>query len=244
MWTLLTKEVRGFFTSITGYLVIILYLIANGLIMWVFHGNSNVLDAGYANIDPLFILSPWLFLFLVPAVTMRLFSDEKRMGTIELLLVRPISEMKIVLSKFFAGWILVVLAILPTVVYLISLAKLGNPPGNFDAGAILGSYIGLVFLAAIYTAIGVFASSLSSNQIIAFLIAVLLSFIMYAGFNELAGFAFNGSVHHFVSSLGISYHYSSISRGVIDSRNIIYFISVIVVFLYMTKLVLASRKWR
>ncbi len=244
MWVLFLKEIKAFFSSITGYLVVVLYLIINSLVMWIFHGPTNVLDAGYANLDSLFIISPWVFLFLVPAVTMRLISDEKRMKTLELLLVRPISEFKIVMAKYLAGLVLVLAALLPTMIYLISINRLGNPPGNVDMGAIMGSYIGLFLLAAIYTAIGVFASSLTSNQIISFILAVVLSFVMYIGFDQVAGLFNSGSFLTFTESLGINYHYRSISRGVIDSRDIIYFISVIGVFLLLTKLVLERRKWK
>jgi ABC-2 type transport system permease protein len=212
--------------------------------MWIFHGPTNVLDAGYANLDSLFIISPWVFLFLVPAVTMRLISDEKRMKTLELLLVRPISEFKIVMAKYLSGLVLVLAALLPTMIYLISINQLGNPAGNVDMGAIMGSYIGLFLLAAIYTAIGVFASSLTGNQIISFILAVVLSFVMYIGFDQLSELFSSGTFSTFTESLGINYHYRSISRGVIDSRDIIYFLSVIAVFILLTKLVLERRKWK
>ncbi|MEA3449237.1 MAG: gliding motility-associated ABC transporter permease subunit GldF, partial [Bacteroidota bacterium] len=244
MWTLLQKEIKTFFNSVTGYLVVVLYLVINGLVMWVFHGPSNILDAGYANIDTLFIISPWVFLFLVPAVTMRLISDEKRMKTMELLLVRPISELKIVLAKYLAGLVLVIIALLPTLLYLISVYQLGKVPGNMDMGAIAGSYIGLFFLSAIYTAIGLFASSLTGNQIISFLIAVVLCFVMYIGFEQLSNLAPSGSLNNFIESLGINYHYRSISRGLIDTRDVLYFLSVIGIFIMSTKLVLKSRKWK
>jgi len=244
MWTLLQKEIKTFFSSVTGYLVVVLYLVINGLVMWVFHGPSNILDAGYANIDTLFIISPWVFLFLVPAVTMRLISDEKRIKTMELLLVRPISELQIVLAKYLAGLVLVVIALLPTLLYLISIHELGKVSGNMDTGAIAGSYIGLFFLAAIYTAIGLFASSLTANQVISFVIAVVLCFVMYIGFGELSNLAPGGALNNFIESLGINYHYQSISRGLIDTRDVLYFLSVISIFLMGTKLVLESRKWK
>jgi ABC-2 type transport system permease protein len=244
MWTLLQKEIKSFFSSVTGYLVVVLYLIINSLIMWVFHGPMNVLDAGHANIDTLFIMSPWVFLFLVPAVTMRLISDEKRMRSMELLMIRPISEFQIVFAKYMAGLALVIIALLPTLLYLISIYVLGKVSGNMDAGAIAGSYIGLFFLAAIYTAIGLFASSLTENQIISFMLAVVLCFVMYIGFGELSKLVAGGSFSSFVDSLGINYHYQSISRGVIDTRDILYFLSVISIFILSTKFVLESRKWK
>ncbi|MFP4664353.1 MAG: gliding motility-associated ABC transporter permease subunit GldF [Bacteroidales bacterium] len=244
MWTLFLKEIKAFFSSITGYLVVVLYLVINSLVMWIFHGSSNVLDAGYANLDPLFIISPWVFLFLVPAVTMRLIADEKRMKTMELLLARPIPEIKIVLSKYLAGLVLVLVALLPTLIFLISVNRLGNPPGNVDTGGILGSYIGLFFLAAIYTAIGLFASALTSNQIISFITAVVMSFIFFIGFDQLSEVISSGSLSNFIETLGVNYHYKSISQGVIDSRDVVYFFSVIAVFILLTKLVLERRKWK
>jgi ABC-2 type transport system permease protein len=243
MWTLFLKEINELFSTITGYLVVSVYLIINGLILWVFHGPSNVLDAGYANLDPLFIISPWVFLFLVPAVTMRLVSEEMRLHTMELLLVRPISELKITLSKYFAGLVLVSVALLPTLIYTISINRLGAPAGIADMGAIAGSYTGLFFLAAIYTAIGLFASSLSQNQIISFIVAVILSFVFFIGFDQLSAL-FNGGLQDFISALGINYHYKAISKGVIDTRDILYFISVIGIFILMTKLILERRKWK
>jgi ABC-2 type transport system permease protein len=243
MWTLFLKEIKEFFSSITGYLVVVVYLVINSLIMWIFHGPSNILDAGYSNLDSLFIISPWVFLFLVPAVTMRLISEEKRLHTMELLLIRPISEFRIVLAKYFAGLSLVVVALLPTLLYTISINKLGSGVGA-DMGAIAGSYVGLFFLAAIYTSVGLFASSISNNQIISFIVAVLLCFVLYIGFDQVSIMGFGGSVEDFVMSLGINYHYRSISRGVIDSRDILYFLSVIVVFLLLTKLRIERRKWK
>ncbi|MDA3910716.1 MAG: gliding motility-associated ABC transporter permease subunit GldF [Bacteroidales bacterium] len=244
MWTLFRKEIKEFFSSITGYLVVVVYLVINSLIMWIFHGPSNILDAGQANLDPLFIISPWVFLFLVPAVTMRLISEEKRLQTMELLLVRPISEFKITMAKYLSGLSLVLVALLPTLVYTISINQLGRTEGIADMGGIAGSYIGLFFLAAIYTAIGLFASSLSNNQIISFIIAVVLSFGFYIGFDQVAGLGLNGAVEDFIMSLGINYHYKAISKGVIDTRDILYFLSVITVFILLTKLRLERRKWK
>ncbi len=244
MWTLFLKEIKEFFSSITGYLVVIVYLVINSLIMWVFHGPMNVLDAGNANLDPLFIISPWVFLFLVPAVTMRLISEEKRLQTMELLLVRPISELKIVLAKYFAGLILVLAALLPTLIYSVSINKLGAVSNIADMGAIAGSYLGLFFLAAIYTAVGLFASSLSNNQIVSFVLAVILSFLLYIGFDQVASLGLQGRFEDFFMALGINYHYGSISKGVIDTRDILYFLSMITFFILLTKLRLERRKWK
>ncbi len=243
MRVLFYKEIKEFFNSVSGYLVVVVFLIINSLFMWIFRGNFNVFDIGFANLNTLFIISPWVFLFLVPAITMNVFSGEIRSGTIELLLTRPLSEMQIVLAKYLASVTLVLIAILPTVFYLVSINFLADPVGNVDYGAIAGSYTGLFFLAAIYSAIGVFASSLSSNSIIAFLFSVLFCYIFFLGFENLADLTLSGKVGDFVISLGINDHYRSMSRGVIDTRDVVYFLSVIGFFIFLTKLRLESRKW-
>lgn len=242
MLTLLKKEIREFFSSLTGYVVIAVFLIINSVIMWVFPGQFNILDSGYANIDSLFIISPWVFLFLVPAITMRMFSEEKKSGTIELLFTRPLSDFNIILAKYFAGVILVLIALLPTLVYYFTVYSLADPVGNIDSGAVWGSYIGLFFLAASYAAIGVFSSSFTQNQIVSFIVGLLLSLFFYIGLDSLSELFFDEA--YTIMYLGISEHYRSISRGVLDTRDIIYFISLISVFLFLTKLVLESRKWK
>ncbi len=239
--TLLKKEINEFFSTITGYIVVVVFLLAIGLFMWVFPGQYNVLDSGYASLNTLFTLAPWIFLFLVPAVTMRMIADEKKTGTMELLLTRPISDLQIVVSKYLASLLLVLLALVPTLIYLFSVYQLGNPPGNVDMGGTIGSYIGLFFLAAIYAAIGIFASSLTSNQIIAFLIALLIGFIFYMGFDLLSGMWIFGGIDTLIMDLGINAHYRSMSRGVIDTRDIVYFISVILVFIFLTKTIIQNR---
>ena len=239
--TLLKKEINEFFSTITGYIVVVVFLLAIGLFMWVFPGQYNVLDSGYASLNTLFTLAPWIFLFLVPAVTMRMIADEKKTGTMELLLTRPISDLQIVVSKYLASLLLVLLALVPTLIYLFSVYQLGNPPGNVDMGGTIGSYIGLFFLAAIYAAIGIFASSLTSNQIIAFIIALLIGFIFYMGFDLLSGMWIFGGIDTFIMDLGINAHYRSMSRGVIDTRDIVYFISVILVFIFLTKTIIQNR---
>lgn len=241
MMTLLKKEINEFFSTITGYIVVVVFLLAIGLFMWVFPGQYNVLNSGYASLNTLFTLAPWIFLFLVPAVTMRMIADEKKTGTMELLLTRPISDLQIVVSKYLASLILVLLALVPTLIYLFSVYQLGNPPGNVDMGGTIGSYIGLFFLAAIYAAIGIFASSLTSNQIIAFIIALLIGFMFYMGFDLLSGMWIFGSIDTFIMDLGINAHYRSMSRGVIDTRDIVYFISVILVFIFLTKTIIQNR---
>ncbi len=243
MFSLLKKEVGSFFSTITGYIVIMVFVTANGLFLWILPSDSNVLDSGYANIDGLFALAPWIFLFLVPAVTMRLFADEKKAGTFELLLTRPLTDLQIILAKYFAGVILVLFALLPTLLYYLSVYLLGNPQGNIDTGGTWGSYIGLFFLAAIYVAIGLFSSSLTDNQIVAFIIGLCLCFLFYIGFDSLARIPVLSYFDNLIINFGIASHYKSMSRGVIDSRDIFYFISVVAIFTFSTKLVLESRKW-
>jgi ABC-2 type transport system permease protein len=243
MWALFSKEISGFFSSLTGYVVIVVFLLLNSLFMWIVPGQFNVLENGYATMDTLFAIAPWVFLFLVPAITMRMISEEKRTGTLDLLYTRPVSELQIILAKFFASWALVLFSLIPTLVYFWSVSRLGSPPGNIDAGGTWGSYIGLLFLGGIYAAIGVFASSLTGNQIVAFIVAVFLSFFTYLGFEFISGLANLGQTTYFLSRLGISYHYNSISRGVIDSRDLLYFLGVMALFISGTRTVLQSSKW-
>jgi ABC-2 type transport system permease protein len=243
MFALYLKELRSFLSSITGYVVITVFLVTIGLFLWFFPNEFNVLDYGYANLDGLFVVAPIVFLFLVPAVTMRMFSEEKKSGTIELLLTRPLSDIQIVTAKFLAAVTLIVFALVPTLVYVFSISKLGFPPGNLDYGSIWGSYIGLLFLGSTFASIGVFASSLSDNQVISFIIAIVLSAFSYLGFEFLYSINIFGNLDLFIRSLGISSHYSSISRGVMDTRDVIYFLSVILLFLYLTNFSLSKRKW-
>ncbi len=240
---LLFKEIQGFFSSLVGYIVIIVFIIVNSLFMWVFPGDYNVLDSGYASMDSLFMLAPWVFLFLVPAITMRSFAEEKKSGTMEFLLTKPLSDTQIILAKYFGALILVLLALIPTLIFYWSVSELGNPPGNIDTGGTLGASIGLLCLAAIYVAIGIFASSITDNQIIAFIVAVLLSFSAFMGFDFLSSLPGLQSFDSFIISLGINDHYKSISRGVIDSRDMFYYLIVISFFLLITRFKLQSRNW-
>lgn len=224
-------------------MVVVVFLLITGLFLWVFQSDFNIMSFGYANLDSLFILAPWVFLFLVPAITMRSFAEEKRTGTIEMLFTKPLSDWQIVLAKYFAGVILVLLALLPTLVYFFSVYRLSMPVGNVDSGGIWGSYIGLFFLSAAFVSIGLFCSSVTNNQILAFLLSVFLCGFLYIGFDMIYSLALFGKVDLFIQDLGMSAHYASLSRGVVDTRDILYFISVIVVFLSTTKLVLSSRKW-
>jgi ABC-2 type transport system permease protein len=235
MYSILKKEINSFFASPIGYLIIAVFLTLNGLFLWLFKGEFNILDNGFADLSSFFLLVPWIFIFLIPAVTMRSFADEKKQGTLELLLTKPISHLQIVLGKYFGALILVILALIPTLLYVYTISKLGNPEGNLDLGSITGSYIGLLFLAASYTAIGVFASTLSDNQIVAFIIAVFLSFFFYFGFEGLSSYQLFGDALY-IEKLGMESHFKSMSRGVIDTRDIVYYVSLIALFIVITKL--------
>jgi len=232
MLALLKREINSFFATPVGYLVIALFLIINGFFLWVFNGDFNILNNGFADLAAFFDLAPWIFLFLIPAITMRAFSDEKKTGTLELLLTKPLSLKSIVLGKYFGSVILICIALLPTLLYVFTISKLGNPPGNWDLGSTLGSYIGLLFLAFAYTAIGIFASTISKNQIVAFIIALFLSFVLYYGFEGLS--TITNASDFSLSNLGLKSHYESISRGVLDTRDIIYFISISTLFIAFT----------
>lgn len=243
MIALIQKEIRAFFGSIIGYLVVMVYLLINSVFLWLFPGNFNVLDGGYASLANLFTISPWVFLFLIPALSMRMFADEKKGGTMELLLTKPLSDLQIVLAKYVAGIALLLVSLLPTLVYYYTVYQLGNPAGNIDSGGAFGSYIGLLFLGAAFLSIGLFASSLTDNQIVAFLLAMFLCFFIFYGFDQIAGLAFFGGLDLFILKLGINEHYNSLSRGVIDSRDVLYFVSLIALFIGATRLVIQSRKW-
>ncbi len=241
MFTLLRKEISGFFSSLTGYMVIIVFLLANSLIMWIMPGQWNLLDSGYAGLDTFFVISPWLFLFLVPAVTMRLIAEEKKQGTLELLYSRPLGEGAIVYGKFFAAVGLVLISLLPCLVFVISVWILGEKPGNLDRGATAGSFIGLFLLASVYASIGLFASSLTENQVVAFIFAVVISLFAWIGFDSLALIPGLSSVDEFTARLGINEHYKSISRGVVDFRDIAYFVFLTALFNESTRFVLMRR---
>jgi ABC-2 type transport system permease protein len=235
MYSLFFKEITGFFYSLTGYIVIIIFLVVNSLFLWVFEGPMNLLDGGYATLDSLFILAPWVFLLLIPAITMRSFAEEKRSGTLDLLLTRPLTGIQIIGAKYFAAVVLVLLALLPTLVYYYTVLSLGNPAGNIDQGGTWGSYLGLIFLAGAYAAIGIFCSSLTDNLIISFLLAAFLSLFMCYGFEQVSTLATMGKTGGFLVSLGIIEHYRSMSRGVIDTRDIVYFAALIAIFIVLTK---------
>lgn len=243
MFALFKKEINAYFSNITGYIVIMLFLLATNLFMWVFPGEMNILDGGYANIDTLFVVGPFIFMFLIPAVSMRMFAEEKKNGTIELLFTRPITESTVIAAKYLAGITIIIFALLPTLFSFISVYYLGALMGNIDTGGTWGSYIGLLLLALLYMAIGLFASSVTDSQIFAFLISLVIIFFFYLGFDYISPLLYYGNLKSLAINAGISVHYRSLSRGVIDSRDVFYFGGVILTFLLFTRIVLLSRKW-
>jgi ABC-2 type transport system permease protein len=243
MFTLFKKEINSFFNSLIAYITISVFLIINGVFLWVLPLNYNILQGGYANLDSLFQIGPYVFLFLIPAITMRSFSDEKKSGTIEMLLTKPLSDLQIIVAKYLAGVALVFLSLLPTLVYFVTIYIYAVPYGNIDVGGITGSYIGLLLLGSGFVAIGIFSSSLTENQIISFILAVFLCGMAFVGFELASSVDLFGNFDLFISNLGMYSHYSSMGRGVIDSRDVIYFLTIIVLFILMTKIKLESRKW-
>jgi ABC-2 type transport system permease protein len=243
MYSLYRKEIKSYLSSLIGYIFIGVFLIIAGLFLWVFPNINNILFSNLASLQGLFNTSKFLFLFLVPAITMRTFAEERHRGTLELLLTKPLTDSHIIAAKFLSSLTLLVIALVPTLLYVISVYNLGSPPGNIDLGSTWGSYLGLIFLGATYISIGIFSSSITSNQIVAFVVAAPLCFIMYFGFEFIYGFEVLGNMGFFIKSLGIDYHYNSISRGVIDTRDLLYFASVILLFLIATRITLVSRKW-
>lgn len=241
MFALFVKEIKSFFTSILGYVIVGLFLVLTGLFVWVFRGN--VMEGGLSTLQIFFEIAPLLFLILIPAITMRMFAEERRSGTMELLFTQPISDIMLITAKFLACEVLLLVALLPTLIYFWSVWKLGLPDGKIDIGATWCSYIGLFFLGTIFVSIGLFSSSITRNQIVAFLLTVLLCFLMHYGFNFLYSLDFLGSAGYVVKKIGIDHHYTYISMGVIDSRDIIYFVTVSFLFLFGARISLLSRKW-
>ena len=240
MKSIVLREIKSFFGSPIGYLVIAVFLIGNGLFLWVFEGEYNILNSGFADLSPFFTLVPWILIFLIPAVTMRSFSDEKKQGTLELLLTKPLSIWQIVNGKFLGSMLLIVMAIIPTFIYVKVISSLGMPEDNIDMGSTMGSYFGLLFLIAAYSAIGIFTSTLSENQIVAFIVAVFLCFFFYFGFESMAMII--PSFQGLISGLGMQNHFKSMGRGVIDTRDVVYFMSITVLFLSFTAYNLKSIK--
>jgi len=241
MISIFIKEVNEFLNSLIAYVVIGVFLIGIGLLMWVFP-DTNVLDYGYASMEPLFSMGPYVFMFLIPAITMKSFAEEKRAGTIELLQTLPFRDSQIIMGKFLAGFFLVFFSVLPTLIYYFSLDQLGNPPGNLDTPGIIGSYIGLVLLGGVFTAIGILSSALTGNQIVSFILAAFLSFFFYSGFDSLAAINIWADWSYYIGQVGIMSHYTSISRGLLDFKDIVYFISLIALMLLFTQLILGWRK--
>lgn len=236
MFTLLKKEINLFLNSLIGYIVIGVFLLITGLFLWVIPEQFNILDFGYANVDGLFILAPWVFLFLIPAITMRSFAEERKSGTIEILLTKPLTELQIIMAKFLGSFVIVIIALLPTWIYFITVYQFGFPEGNLDIGGFLGSYLGLLFLASAFCAVGLFTSSLTDNQIVSFILSLFICGFLFIGFESISSLNLLGKVDLLISSLGIKQHYVSMSRGVIDTRDVIYFMSVDVLFIMATKL--------
>jgi len=236
------KEFFSFLNSLIAYVVISVFLTGIGLLMWVFP-ESSVLEYGYADMETLFSLGPYVLMFFIPAITMKQFAEEYKTGTIELLLTRPLTDWQIILGKFIASWGLALVALVPTFIYYWSVYFLGDPVGNLDTPGIIGSYVGLSLLCGVFTSIGIFSSSLTRNQIVAFVLAVFLCFFLYYGFRSVAGLNLWKAFSLFVDQLGIVFHYDSLSKGLLDSRNVFYFLSVMTFMLLATKLVIGSRKW-
>jgi ABC-2 type transport system permease protein len=242
MKALYFKEIRSFLSSIIGYIFILIFLITSGLFHWVISYNTNLLEGSESDLIPFFNLSPLIFLILIPAITMRSIAEERRTGTIELLFTRPISDLKILLAKYFAGVTLVVITLIPTLIFYISMHYLGNPVGIIDDGATFTSYIGLILLGSTFVAIGIFASSITSSQIVAFILAMFLCWIFYDGLTLLGSFSLMGGFDSIIKYCGISVHYDSIKRGVIDTSDIVYFLGVITIFMASALTVIKSLK--
>ncbi len=242
MRSIFIKEINSFFSSIVGYVALLVFLIACGLFLWIIPEYS-ILGYGYASLDRFFEIAPWLLLLLVPAVTMRSFADEFRTGTIEWLSTKPVTDIEIILGKYFATLALIVFALLPTLIYVFTISSLSFPDVGLDTGALIGSYVGLFFLAATFAAVGVFCSSLTANQVVGFLISLLACYLFYTGFEQLSKLpSFAEGIDYYLSMTGMEFHYNSISRGLIDTRDIVYFLSVIALFVSLTRFSLNRRK--
>ncbi|MFC4097864.1 gliding motility-associated ABC transporter permease subunit GldF [Euzebyella saccharophila] len=234
MLAIFKREIQSFFTSPIAYLVIGLFLVLNGLFLWVFKGPYNIFEYGFADLSNFFQLVPWVFLFLIPAITMKSFSEERKLGTLELLFIKPLSLSQTVLGKFFGTLVLGIIALIPTSIYVYAIHELGTTVGNLDMGPVIGSYMGTLFLMSCYTAIGIFASTLSENQIVAFIIGVVLCFLFFFGFEGLASLFDSGQASLTVQNLGMKHHFDSISLGVLDTRDLLYFILLTAFFLFLT----------
>ena len=241
MITILKKEINEFLDSLVAYVVIGIFLTGIGLFMWVFP-DTNVLDYGYSSMETLFSLAPYVFMFLIPAITMKAFAEEKRGGTIELLYTLPFRDIEIIVGKFLAGFLLVVFSILPTLIYYFSLSYLGNPVANIDTAGITGSYIGLILLGGIFTSIGILSSALTGNQVVSFILAAFLCFAFYKGFDSIAAINIWSETSYIIKQTGILSHYKTLSKGLIDMSDVVYFLSMIVLFLYVSRIILNVQK--
>jgi ABC-2 type transport system permease protein len=228
------KEINAFFSSLTAYIVMAVFLTAVGLLLWVFPA-TNVLNYGYADLGSFFSLTPYVLLFLIPAITMRSLAEEVKNGTIELLLTKPLSNWELVLGKFWANWLLVLITLLPTLLYYFTVYQLGNPAGNIDSGAVIGSYVGLALLSAVFVAVGLWASSLTDNQIVAFVVGVFVSFLFYVGIGAVAQLDFWGAAAYPLAWISLDQQYADLGRGFIDLRHVVYLLSVVALFLYLTQ---------
>ncbi|SEB16544.1 gliding motility-associated ABC transporter permease subunit GldF [Pedobacter hartonius] len=242
MYAVFKRELFSLLNSMMAYITIGVFLLVSGLLLWFFP-DTSILEYGYAELNGFFSLAPFLFIFLVPALTMRSFAEERREGTYVLLASRPLTDWQIILAKYFACLTLIIFALIPTLLYYYSIMQLGMPKGNIDGGAVAGSYIGLLLLGGAFAAIGIFASSLTKNQVIAFALAVFLSFIAYSGFDALGKIFAPGIPEDIFVWLSVNEHFQSMSRGVLDTRDLVYFITFMLLFLGMTKLVIGGRKW-
>ncbi|WP_131539862.1 gliding motility-associated ABC transporter permease subunit GldF [Pedobacter nototheniae] len=241
MYAVFKRELFSFLSSMVAYITIGVFLLVSGLLLWFFP-DTSVLDYGYAELNGFFSLVPYLFMFLIPAITMRSFAEEKREGTYELLITKPITIWQIIGAKYLASLVLVLFALIPTLIYYYSVYQLGFPTGNIDSGAVIGSYIGLFLLGTAFTSIGIFSSALTKNQVIAFAISVFLCFVSFSGFDSVSKIISLQNFENIITGLGINEHYQSISRGVLDTRDLIYFITFSILFLSFTKLATGGKK--
>ncbi|MFC2114365.1 gliding motility-associated ABC transporter permease subunit GldF [Bacteroidota bacterium] len=242
MLAIYKKEINSFFSSVIAYVVIIVFLLANSVFLWLIP-DSNIFDYGYSTLEQLFEMAPWVFMFLVPAITMRSFAEEQKNGTLEIILTKPVSDLKIILGKYFSGLSLVLFSLLPSLIYFFSVYQLSSPVGNMDIGGTWGSYLGLFFLGAVYVSIGIFASSVSDNQIISFILALFICFFFFSLLDLLRGLILISPIDPILEYLSINTHYVSISRGIVDSRDLVYFISFSAFFLLLSLLIIEKRKW-
>lgn len=240
MLALYWKEVNGFFSNLSGYLILSVFLVSIGLIVWVFP-DTSVLDYGFADLEPLFFYTPYVFIFLIPAITMKMIAEEKKSGTWELLMTSPLSSGKIILAKYLASLTLIVIALLPTLIYYFSMVELGSPQGNIDHAGFFGSWIGLVLISAVFASIGILSSALTSHQMVAFIWGVFIAFLMYFGLSALVQLNIMSPLALFLEELSLSFHYQSMARGVIDGQNLGYFISIIILMLGLTGIIIRKK---